>query len=475
MRMAMRVLGFANVFILVRLLAPEDFGLFAMASIVVGLAEVFAVTGVDQALIQRSNPDREDYATAWTLRLFIGLLVGIAVVLASAPMVAFYDDERVQPVMLVLAGLPIIRATENIWVIEYRRDLRFHKDFNQQVIARFIGIVIGIGLAFLLKSYWALVYGALVRAAMLSIVSYFIHSGRPHLTRSRLHLFLGFSSWSVFRALANTLSRMADRLVIGWSAGAEIVGSYAVASDIARIIGSEVAGPIGQTLQPGYAKIKDEPKRLATAFNISFGLAVLLATSLCFGISATSQTFVPFVLGEQWRSTIPILEVLGFASAFGLISNSTFTPLLITIGRHKELTIYRICIAAILVTVLFMISVGNGVKWVAWTMVATQSASVLIGAVIVRKYLPEIQWGPLFSILRGLIAGTVMYAVVAYCSDIAAVRGLANWQQLTVQVLAGRIVYVATLLIVWLLFGRPAGTETFILRHVRNSVRLFWK
>ena len=53
MRWGMRLIGIISTAILARLLVPEDFGIIAMAMIVVGLVEVFSQLGVDLALIQR--------------------------------------------------------------------------------------------------------------------------------------------------------------------------------------------------------------------------------------------------------------------------------------------------------------------------------------------------------------------------------------------------------------------------------------
>ena len=52
MRWATRALGLVSTVILARLLAPEDFGVVAMAMVVVGFLEVFTQTGVDLALIR---------------------------------------------------------------------------------------------------------------------------------------------------------------------------------------------------------------------------------------------------------------------------------------------------------------------------------------------------------------------------------------------------------------------------------------
>mgnify|MGYP000406855139 CR=1 FL=1 len=48
-----RLIGLISTLILARILAPEDFGLIAIAMIVIGFADVFSVTGSEQYILQK--------------------------------------------------------------------------------------------------------------------------------------------------------------------------------------------------------------------------------------------------------------------------------------------------------------------------------------------------------------------------------------------------------------------------------------
>ena len=52
MRWTDRLIGFLSTLVLARLLAPEDFGVIAMASLVIGLTDVLFDLGVYVSLIQ---------------------------------------------------------------------------------------------------------------------------------------------------------------------------------------------------------------------------------------------------------------------------------------------------------------------------------------------------------------------------------------------------------------------------------------
>jgi O-antigen/teichoic acid export membrane protein len=49
------LLSFASIGVLARILQPEDYGLMAMVSVVLGIAVIFADFGVNSAFVQRQD------------------------------------------------------------------------------------------------------------------------------------------------------------------------------------------------------------------------------------------------------------------------------------------------------------------------------------------------------------------------------------------------------------------------------------
>ena len=105
MRWTDRSIAFVSTLILARLLVPEDFGVIAMASLVIGLADVFFELGVNVALIQNRTPSQEHYDTAWTLRIIQTTLAAIVVVIAAPLAATYFNDPRVTLVVQVLGSV----------------------------------------------------------------------------------------------------------------------------------------------------------------------------------------------------------------------------------------------------------------------------------------------------------------------------------------------------------------------------------
>nr|WP_040756106.1 oligosaccharide flippase family protein [Winogradskyella psychrotolerans] len=87
-----QVIGFITSIVLARLLLPNDFGLIAMLAIFMAIGQLFADSGMSQALIQRKHNSDDDTTSVFYLNIGIGLLM-TALLFLSAPLISrFYDQ-----------------------------------------------------------------------------------------------------------------------------------------------------------------------------------------------------------------------------------------------------------------------------------------------------------------------------------------------------------------------------------------------
>src|ERR1043165_4489758 len=75
-----RGLGFLSTLVLARLLSPDNFGIVAMATSLIGMLELISAFGFDMALIQRADATRAHYDTAWTFNVILGCVISLLMV-----------------------------------------------------------------------------------------------------------------------------------------------------------------------------------------------------------------------------------------------------------------------------------------------------------------------------------------------------------------------------------------------------------
>jgi len=241
-----RLIGFISTLILARLLAPEDFGIIAMASLVIGLIDVLLDVGVSTALVHNRNATQDDYDAAWTLRLIQSALSALVVLAAAGPAAEYFRDPRVAGVIQVLALTMLLSGFENIGVVSFQKKMEFGIEFRFLFIKRTVGFVIAVIMAWYLHSYWALVIGSLGGRATGVGLSYAMHPMRPRLSFVRMKSLLSFSTWNLLRGIAGYLNENLHRFIVGGRESTTLMGSYTLGSDIAAMPSTELLSPLSR-------------------------------------------------------------------------------------------------------------------------------------------------------------------------------------------------------------------------------------
>ena len=136
-----RLLSFAALVVLARILAPEDFGLVAIAASYVAIVEGLSDFDVNSALIRTRDEDRSLYDTAWTLSVARGVVSALLMV-AVAP---FVVDPRIETVLYVLAVSPLLNGLSNPRFVMFERDLVYSRLAFQTLAARVVSFGVEAG------------------------------------------------------------------------------------------------------------------------------------------------------------------------------------------------------------------------------------------------------------------------------------------------------------------------------------------
>ena len=157
------VLQFGIQVVLARVLGPEQYGLFALAMVVISLAGFFTF-GVTSALIQKRTVNGDDVRFANFWQLCIGATVAAAVFALATPAAAFFEEPRVAPVIQALAVVCLVQALCSTAGALLQRELDFKSVQLATLGAYALGYgVVGIPLAFLGYGVGALVMAFLTQ------------------------------------------------------------------------------------------------------------------------------------------------------------------------------------------------------------------------------------------------------------------------------------------------------------------------
>jgi len=324
LRWAIRLTGLVSTVILARLLLPRDFGIVAMAMIVVNTLEIFNQTGQKLVLIRLENPTNDHFDSAWTVSFLIGVAIGAAILAASPLAELYFHEPKVQPVMQCLALRAVLGGMENIGTVNFRRDLKFSNFFVYNVCPKLISFVVTIVLAFVLRNYWALVAGILTSQTALIVLSYVMHPHRPRFTFSKVGEIWSFSMWTFFRSIGQYINTQIDQIAVGGFGGSSLMGKYAVASDVAQSPSQEINQPMVAVLYPVMSRLQNNLPELRTVYLNTLGWTAFICAVAGVGVALVAPEMQHLVLGEKWNGIAPLMTWLAIAGGITGLSSGAY-------------------------------------------------------------------------------------------------------------------------------------------------------
>lgn len=464
-----RGLGLVSTLILARLLLPQDFGIVAMATSIVALLEIFSSFGMDTVLIQRRDADRGHFDTAWTLNVLAGCAVAAVIALLAVPASRFYREPRLIAVMCVLALTSVVGACENIGVVEFRRQLRFDREFHYLLAKKLFAFAVTVPLALWLHSYWALIVGTFVGRLGGLLYSYLIQPLRPRFSLGAAPEMLHFSKWLMIQNGLTFLRDRAATFFIGRLAGSAALGSFAVSTEIANMPGTELIAPINRALLPAYARLADEPEALRAEFLASMSGIALLGVPAVAGVALAAPSIVLLVLGPTWSAAQRLLEVLAFFGISQVLQSNSYAAL-IALGKPGLFARVNALQVGLLLAALLVLTPSWGALGAAWAYVIAALGALPVNLLYLTRQLSVTGRELLTAVWRPLVSAAAMYGGGRLWGPVlpaTATTSAAAFAPFAQCVIFGASVYVAIDASLWLAAGRPRGAETWILRQLR--------
>ncbi|MBO0860660.1 MAG: oligosaccharide flippase family protein, partial [Chloracidobacterium sp.] len=208
--------------ILARLIGVDQFGLLALAMLVMNLVVEIAEIGVNIAVIQRKELTDIHIRVAFTLSILFGLLFTI-IVYVTAPFAAvLFQNSEVIPILRLISVTIIITSVGKVAYSLLQRRLEYRNLLIAELGSYAFGYVpVGISLALLGYGVWALVWANMIQTLLRTILFLYVapHSMRPSFSATQARQLLGFGVGQSLFNLANYAAHNGDYFVVGRQLG----------------------------------------------------------------------------------------------------------------------------------------------------------------------------------------------------------------------------------------------------------------
>jgi PST family polysaccharide transporter len=317
-------LQIAAAVVLARLLAPEDFGLVAIVTVLTSFAPLLIDFGLGDATTQRSKITRSQVSSLFWLSSGIGLAIAL-VVAACSPLIAWiYREPRLEPIALYTAITFVLWGVSNQHLALLRRTMQFGTIAKIQFLGTLAGIAVAILIAFCGYGYWALVLRPIVNTLCVAIGAWLACRWRPGFpifddeVKSMVRFGLHVVGFSVTYAMAKAV----DRIALGLFYRPDVVGYYQNAVTLYENSTLSALGQLHTVGSAALSKLQSNPAALAQKYEAALSGVAFFVMPMAAILSVTAEDLTVILLGEKWQATGSLLTIIALRGIFHAVELS---------------------------------------------------------------------------------------------------------------------------------------------------------
>ncbi|GJL92660.1 lipopolysaccharide biosynthesis protein [Hyphococcus sp.] len=463
---AARLLGALNTIIVARLLAPEDIGIVATATITMQLMQGISDIGVSQAVVKFRDADRDDLDTLFTLSALRGVLIGALLFIAAPFAATFYGDPRLFWAFAGVALFPVLTGMLNPRFYEFERDLNFSREFFVTLANRLIGVAVSITIAVIFRTYWAIIGGMLAGALVQLILSYVLRPYQPRFSFKSISKVFGFSSWLAGVSFMAALNNKLDVPILTRLVGTSGSGVYFLGMQLSELVAGQIAAPVTRAIYPGLSELQGDPARMRRAFLRGVEALGAFAMPAAFGIAFTAPDVTHVLLGEKWAGAAGVIALL--APVIGLQSLFYATQsYAVALGLTRLVFFRELIFFFTRMPVFIWAAITHGLQGAVMAAAGMGLFHVMLNLALFSRASGRPFWEPLMAAHRPIASVAAMAAWFVLINPQITVFGdLPSIVRLGVDIGIGASIYVLAMIALWRIEKCPDGIE----RHVVDAV-----
>jgi len=406
------VYGLGFVVLVIRTLAPEEYGLYVLVQTIFLILFTFAYSIALQPMLKfvAEGKHAERYITAGSLlyTLFFGV-ASLTLWLLQRPLAALLNAERLVEVIFYVPLLAAASLVRNIVVIVLQAHFQIRRIFLIDAM-HFLGSLI------LLAAVTAI--GKLTTAEQvlqINVFTFFLSSllalmlGRTLVRVSTADIgrvtaaIWNFGKYTFASNAGYTLATQADTFVLSWYSGPIAVATYNAAKVFYR--GFDIVTQVIHTFViPASAKFTAESNRgeLQAMFEKAVLFTTIVVVPCSIAIIILAPTVMHLFYGTKYDEAIGVLQILAVA-LLAVPWLATIAGIMVGIGTVR--TLFYAILIYLAITVLFLVLLIPpwNIHGAAWALVISQAAAVVVlGVVLNRSKMVKVDLQGVFSRWRDI-------------------------------------------------------------------------
>lgn len=407
-----QIVTFILSIVLARILTPKDYGIVALINVFITLADVFVTSGFGSALIQKRDADDVDFSTMFYISEIFSIVIYLILFFIAPYISIFYNNADLTLIIRVLALKLPLSAFNAIQQAYVSKKMLFKKIFISTTVSSIISGLVGIIIAYLGFGVWALVVQYILNTIIISIALFVQLDWHPQLkfSWSSGKPLLDYGWKIVATSFMGNFFNQLRTLLLGKMYTPAELAFYNRGQKFPDLVSQNIDGTISTVLFPAISEFNDDLQKVKKMIRRSLRVSTFIIMPIMFGMAATSKPIILILLTDKWIDSVPYMQYLCIAGAFGTISNTNMQAIS-AIGRSDVLLKLEI-IKKPIYLILLLIGLKISVLAIAYTMLIYTICSTLLNMSPNKKLLDYKFKEQFADIVPALSLSLVMFLIV---------------------------------------------------------------
>jgi O-antigen/teichoic acid export membrane protein len=306
-------LGFLQLAILARVLAPADFGLMALVVAVVGFSQIFTDMGVSNAIIHHQEISQEELSSLYWLNVSAGGILMLLLMAVSSPIASFFQEPLLQPLLVVVSVTFLISALGQQLIVIAEKNLQFTLLTKIELASSIAGFVTAVTWICFSPAVIAIVAGLIASSLTMTMLSWlFLAKGwAPQLRLKVIEIrhFLSFGGFTMADNFVNTFNRQADVFIGGRMLPIDALGFYSLPRNLSIKLAGVINPIVTRVGLPVMAKVQHDALFLKNVYLKTLRMTASVNFPLYLAVATFAPEIITLLFGDQWQESIPLLRI----------------------------------------------------------------------------------------------------------------------------------------------------------------------
>ena len=307
--------------ILARLLVPEDFGIVAIATVIINFFSMLSDMGIGPAVIQNKSLDKNDISNIFSLTLYVGIILTIIFYLSSSLLSDFYNSPKLNNIISFFSLAIFFHCVDIVPNNLLKKDKRFRFIAIRTVLVQILCCVLSVIAAFCGFGIYSLLIQPILSSIALFVIDYREY---PIRVLFRISLFsikkiFAYSSYQFMFSFINYFSRNLDKLVVGRVFGTVELGYYEKSYRLMMLPVGNLSHVITPAIQPVFSEYQNDKEWLFSKSMRLFKLLTMIGFPLSALLYFASEEIVILLFGDQWYGAVPVFRIFSISVGLQII------------------------------------------------------------------------------------------------------------------------------------------------------------